>query len=165
MNPLAVALARALATEPRTHAALAAAFDDALAAVEFAPEAQAVVLGVPSLAAVAWAEGRLADVDLVLSLGAENLMNEPKHIWFACLPNRCTYSLALEEARRLFMDGARGIIARTKNVVVGRHMVRFGCRPALLGEDGGNRLIGDKDVIRRWLGRLTPGEATPNEHE
>lgn len=146
---MAVAVEAAVKSCWRAGGDLNARFADELARVEFAPGAQSVVLPVPLSPALAWTAGKLSDLELLLTMNGSS-----EAIWFACLPNLRGYALALESARTIFQRGAQAIIARTKNPVVAGHMVRFGCRPVLVGEPGGNRYHGDAGTVRRWLSRL-----------
>lgn len=153
MNPVQEAISRALATGGRDRAKVIDAFDREMEALQFDPHAQGIVLAVPLNFALAWAQGRICDLELALtvnkSIGA---------VWWFTLPRWSEYEAGLEAARGYYQQGAQAIVCHSKEPTVIRHCERFGCQVITRCDDGGVRLMGGADTMKRWLGRV----ATPD---
>lgn len=147
MNPVAVALERAVATAT-DRAQLAEAFAREWAALEFAPGSSAVVLGVGAAQARAWAADQITDLALILSA-----RNPPEGIFWAGLPRLDTYRAGLVAARDLWRRGASFMVLNTAHPVVRRRALRLGFTVATQHGDE-CRMIGEAAAVRGLLGNL-----------
>lgn len=148
MNPLATAIKSAVENS-FNRASLLANFQIAIERLEFQPDAQSVILGVPLVAGMKWAHGRLDDFDLALQAG------EADFIWGYLLPNLKTLRPAIGHARNLAKRGAIGFITHTRNPLVLRHWLRYGCLVKYCAPDGGKRLYGDFRMVSRYFGQAS----------
>lgn len=147
MNSVAVALAEAAATA-KTRAELSGAFDRAWSRVEFAPDAESVVVGVPADAARAWWFGDLSDVELALSV-----TKTPGAIWWAAFPRLSAYRPGIAAVRRLYDAGATVYVSQARNPIIIAHAKRWGFRAHQI-DDEHVRFLGEGEVLRRWLRAL-----------
>jgi hypothetical protein len=145
VNPVALALTRA-STIATTRQELYGRFEEEYAAVEFAPDAESVVVGVPADPARRWAAGELCDLDLLLAMDGRQ-----KAVWWMNLPNWDQYRSGLHLARDLYRRGAFLLILHTKNPTIVSHGLRYGCQVTHQLPDGGMLLLGDAAMLRRWL--------------
>lgn len=144
MNPVAVALERAAAIAKRGDD-LPALFDAEWAKVEFAPDAESVVVPVPEEHALEWFEDRLTDLELCLVANPAG-----KAIWWAGLPRIGRYRAGLEQVKSLHAAGARAMIFQTENPVLIQHAHRHGFFVNRL-DDGKTRLRGNAQSLASWL--------------
>ena len=144
MNPVAVALERAVATAA-DRAQLADAFAREWAALEFAPGSCAVVLGVGAAQARAWAADQITDLALILSA-----RTPPEAIFWAGLPRLDAYRAGLVAARDLWRRGAALMVLNTAHPVVLRHALRLGFTVATQHDDE-CRMIGEGEAVRKLL--------------
>jgi hypothetical protein len=148
MNPIAIAIQRAL-PQARDRASLQSAFDRELSAIEFSPDAESVIIGVPRAAALAWAMDEISDLDLILSINGEC-----GAIFFATLPNRRHYRGAMIAAMELFNRGASLMVAQTSNRVLASHAKKCGFRE--MSSDGKFcRVAAERHDLSRWVSRVT----------
>lgn len=143
MNSVALAIERAVATV-RDRAQLPAAFDREWSRVEFADDAESVVVGVRILEARQWWRGELSDIELALAA-----VEPPEAIFWMGLPRHDEYRAGLDAVRSLHARGARLLVFHTVNRVLIAHALRFGFDLCRRREHG--FLLGEAAALGRWL--------------
>lgn len=149
MNSVAVALRRASERGATTRKELSNAFDEEWGEVEFQPDAEAVVLGVPQSVAWDWWLGDADDLALCLSV-----CDPPEVIFMAAMPRHDEVKSTLKKVVDLHRQGASKIVFQTRNPVILAHARRMQFRFHEL-ECGNTRVLGESEPLTRWLKNLS----------
>jgi hypothetical protein len=104
-------------------------------------------------AAEGWLKGELEDPDLEADALRPDLI--PAVIYFANLPGRIQYRLALRACVFWRSMGAEAIIFRTRSPQVMTHSLALGCRISLKEPDGSLRICSPREVFSRWIASLS----------
>lgn len=110
------------------------------------------VFPVAAADAIAWARGRLNDLDLVL-----NAPLKAEAVFLLDLPNRKSYRSIIRRCVALQKKGAVLMVLRTGNDVVARHLLEKnpGCLLTRIDQDGRSRFICPPDVFFHWIAKFT----------
>jgi hypothetical protein len=108
------------------------------------------VVPVAAADALAWCQGRLNDVDLLLRSPLV-----PEAVFVVNLPNRAGYREVLGQVKYWRTRGAVCLITRTGTAVVDRHMLKVGCVRTLLEhtEPPKYRLLAPPAAFSAWLAK------------
>jgi hypothetical protein len=113
------------------------------------------VVPVAAADALAWAQGRLHDNDLLLRAPLV-----PEAVFLVSLPDRASYREMLRQVLYWRQRGAVCLIARTANVAVDDHLaVKNGCLATFREDRTHYRFFAPPAAFHRWIGRFTARNA------
>lgn len=144
MNSIATAIERAV-KRSQDRATLQRVFEDEFAALQFAPDSESIIVGVPVAAALEWSHGRISDLDLILAMNGEQTA-----IWWPVLPNLSGYIPGIHACKKLRFAGAKALVTFTSNPVVRGKCLKHGGH-VTFSQPHGERILVDDAALRDWL--------------